>query len=77
MSLRFMGLDFLQSHFDVRKENLRVVAFYQRFGASIVAEDAHNYYFQLTRQGYEKVKQRYIRYMPLDIDCFVDSLKKM
>ncbi len=55
-----MGLDFLQSHFDVRKENLRVVAFYQRFGASIVAEDAHNYYFQLTRQGYEKVKQRYI-----------------
>ena len=61
------GLGFLQSHFDVRKENERVVAFHQKFDASIVAEDIQNYYFHFTRQEYEKTTQKYLKFMPLDI----------
>lgn len=71
----FYGLGFTQSHFDVRKENERVVAFHQKFGANIVAEDIQNYYFHFTRQEYEKTKQKYLKFMPLDVACFVRSLK--
>ena len=69
----FYGLGFTQSHFDVRKENECVVAFHQKFGASIVAEDTQNYYFHFTRQEYEKTTQKYLKFMPLDIDCFIES----
>lgn len=50
------GLGFLQSHFDVRKENERVVAFHQKFGASSVTEVIQNHYFHFARQEHEKTK---------------------
>jgi RimJ/RimL family protein N-acetyltransferase len=60
----FNTLGFDRSHFDVRKENAKVVAFHTRFGAKIIREDELNYYFHFTRAEYEKTRLRYTKYMP-------------
>ncbi|WP_180380339.1 hypothetical protein [Campylobacter lanienae] len=44
----FYQLGFTQSHFDVRKDNLKAVAFHKKFGAIINSEDDENYYFKFT-----------------------------
>ncbi len=52
---------------------MSVVVFHQRFDANIVTEDIQNYYFHFTRQEYEKTKQKYLKFMPLDIEHFAES----
>lgn len=64
-SFAFEVLGFTQSHFDVRKENARVVAFHQRCGAKIVREDALNYYFHFSKEDFTAMKVRYVKYLPL------------
>ncbi|PIX78858.1 MAG: N-acetyltransferase [Piscirickettsiaceae bacterium CG_4_10_14_3_um_filter_44_349] len=59
----FGELGYKQAHFDVRKGNDRVIAFHQRFGASITHEDELNYYFNYTLEDYLRVKQKYKRYL--------------
>jgi len=59
----FYKLGFEKSHFDVRKENNRVVAFHQRFGAKIVEEDSLDYFFNFEKNDYEIIKQKYKRYL--------------
>lgn len=61
----FGHLGFLQSHFEVRKGNAKVLKFHQRFGATIVREDDLNLYFHLSRASYEKTKAHYARTVPL------------
>lgn len=41
----FYDLKFDRSHFDVRKENEKVISFHRKTGAKIVREDEFNYYF--------------------------------
>ncbi len=60
----FFSLHYKKSHFDVRKENLRVVEFHKRFGASIVGEDDLNFYFQYDRDAYISMRQKYRRFLP-------------
>jgi len=60
----FFSLHYSESHFDVRKENERVVDFHKRFGASIVGEDDLNYYFHYDREAYTAIRQKYRRYLP-------------
>lgn len=60
----FYSLHYSKSHFDVRKGNKRVIEFHKRFGASIVDEDALNYYFQYDREVYMSVRKKYNRYLP-------------
>ena len=60
----FFSLHYLKSHFDVRKENQRVVEFHKRFGASIVSEDDLNFYFQYDRDAYISVRHKYRRFLP-------------
>jgi RimJ/RimL family protein N-acetyltransferase len=60
----FFSLHYPKAHFDVRKENERVVDFHKRFGASIVSEDDLNYYFQYDSEAYMTVRQKYRRYLP-------------
>ncbi|MCW1325025.1 GNAT family N-acetyltransferase [Campylobacter jejuni] len=55
----FYGLGFNTSHFDVRKDNDRVVAFHKRFGAKIIKEDVDNFYFNISKQEYEFAKEKY------------------
>lgn len=48
----FAGLGFDKSHFDVRKANTKVVGFHVGTGATIVSEDAENFYFIFERERY-------------------------
>lgn len=60
----FFSLHYKKSHFDVRKENCRVVDFHKRFGALVVGEDDLNYYFEYKRDAYLSAREKYIRYIP-------------
>ena len=60
----FFSLHYQKSHFDVRKENQRVVEFHKRFGASIINEDNLNFYFQYDLDTYFSVRQKYRRFLP-------------
>ena len=59
----FYSLGFEKSHFDVRKENDKVIAFHQRFGAKIIDEDELNYFFNFEKSDYEITKEKYKRYL--------------
>jgi len=61
--LGFFTLGFDKSHFDVRKNNIRVVRFHQQFGARLINEDDENYYFNFERFEYENTKKRYSRFL--------------
>ncbi|WP_086296451.1 GNAT family N-acetyltransferase [Campylobacter devanensis] len=58
----FYELGFKQSHFDVRKDNIKVIAFHKRFGAIIVSEDDENYYFKFTLEDYIKTRKKYAKF---------------
>jgi RimJ/RimL family protein N-acetyltransferase len=60
----FFSLHYPTSHFDVRKENHKVVDFHKRFGACIVREDELNYYFKYSREVYSFMREKYRRYLP-------------
>jgi RimJ/RimL family protein N-acetyltransferase len=60
----FYSLHYLKSHFDVRKDNLRVVDFHKRFGAKIVGNDDLNYYFEYGVDDYAEIRKKYRRYLP-------------
>jgi RimJ/RimL family protein N-acetyltransferase len=61
--IAFYQLGFLRVHFDVRKENERVVRFHTRFGAEIVNETELDYYFQYDKEMYEAVRSKYAKYL--------------
>ncbi len=60
----FFSLHYRQSHFDVRKENERVVNFHKRLGARIVRTDDKNIYFNYSREEYLAEREKYTRYLP-------------
>ncbi|MCT7911797.1 GNAT family N-acetyltransferase [Arcobacter lacus] len=59
----FYKLGFEKSHFDVRKGNDKVIAFYQRFGSKIVDEDELDHFFNFEKSDYEITKEKYKRYL--------------
>jgi len=59
----FYPLAFKKSHFDVRKENEKVVAFHKRFGARIVDENEIDYFFDFSKEEYEKTKLKYKKFL--------------
>ena len=63
----FHNLGFPAAHFDVRKENQRVLAFHRRFGARDAGQDADNFYFTYARSDYERVRERYAKYLPAEV----------
>jgi RimJ/RimL family protein N-acetyltransferase len=60
----FFSLHYPKAHFDVRKENERVVDFHKRFGAAIIGEDELNYYFDYDIDRYMEVRGKYRRFLP-------------
>lgn len=52
----FEVLGFAQSHFDVMKDNKRVIAFHQKMGAEIVGEDEKNLYFTIQKAAVAESK---------------------
>ena len=43
----FNELGYKKSHFDVRKDNIKVIAFHEKMGAKKLSEDKENYYFEI------------------------------
>jgi len=57
-SFGFDVLGFNKLHFDVRKQNKKVVTFHKNMGAMIVAENEIDYFFECTKEDYlRKVKK--------------------
>jgi RimJ/RimL family protein N-acetyltransferase len=52
----FDALGFQQAHFDVRRDNLGVVAFHLRAGARQVAEDADELHFVYSPEAYHRLR---------------------
>ena len=50
----FNELGFDKDIFDVRKQNKKVLNFHKMCGAKIISEDQENYYFELTRETFNK-----------------------
>lgn len=59
----FYSLHFKNSHFDVRKENTKVINFHKRFGAVIIKEDSLDYFFSYSIEKYKIIREKYIRYI--------------
>jgi RimJ/RimL family protein N-acetyltransferase len=60
----FYRLGFARCHFDVRKQNTRVVDFHQRFGAKIVGETADDHLFHFFKADYEATREQYRAFLP-------------
>lgn len=56
----FDELGFVKSHFDVRKGNERVISFHRKMGAQQTGEDELNYYFEITQEAVNIVKDRFL-----------------
>lgn len=54
---------FQESHFDVRKDNVKVLKFHRNFGAKQIGEDDLNFYFNFTVDNYESVKPKYSKFI--------------
>lgn len=52
----FEKLGYKASHFDVMKENTRVISFHEKFGAVKTHEDEMNYYFTISKDAVCKAK---------------------
>ncbi len=59
----FETLGFKSCHFEVRKENERVISFHEKFGAVRTGEDAINYYFSLSPQTYAAFRQKNVVFL--------------
>lgn len=59
----FGELRFKQSHFDVRKDNKKVISFHERFGSEKVNEDKLNYYFIFKEGTYQDTKLKYRKFI--------------
>jgi RimJ/RimL family protein N-acetyltransferase len=59
----FYELQFPKSHFDVRKDNEKVIRYHQRFGAHRTGEDELNVFFEFTREDYDRVRPDYARFV--------------
>lgn len=55
----FNELGFSKCHFEVMKENIRVVEFHKKFGATVVSEDDCNFYFEITKEDVARTSEKF------------------
>lgn len=55
----FNILNYKKSHFEVIKDNTKVVSFHKKFGAIQVHEDDVNYYFEISKESVENSKKKF------------------
>ncbi len=56
----FDDLGFSKSHFDVRKDNKRVISFHEKMGAVKVGETEDSYLFEISKEAVDKQRQKLI-----------------
>jgi RimJ/RimL family protein N-acetyltransferase len=54
----FNFLGYEKSHFDVRKENIRVIKFHEKMGAVKTGEDKKNFYFEISKESVKKAEKK-------------------
>lgn len=59
----FEILGYPKSHFEVIKENEKVVSFHRKFGAIQTHEDETNFYFELPQNAYEEQKEKLKKFL--------------
>lgn len=57
-------LGFEQAHFDVRKENMHVWQFHERFGAELVNETELDKFYSLPKMKITQSQERYKKFLP-------------
>lgn len=55
----FNSLGFSQSHFDVRKENKKVISFHKKLGATMVDENDLDVFFIMKKEDFEIHRNKY------------------
>lgn len=64
----FNFLGFSKSHFDVMKENKKVLSFHESMGAITIGEDKNNRYFTVTKESILAAKKK------LNLDIFANDI---
>ncbi len=60
----FYNLKFDKSHFEVRKDNVKVISFHEKFGAKRIKETEHDIFYNYNRESYEEFREKYkIKYL--------------
>jgi RimJ/RimL family protein N-acetyltransferase len=59
-----LQLGFKRAHFDVRKANVSVWKFHQRFGAEKVGESDEDLHYEISEQAIRSSLQKYAKYLP-------------
>lgn len=59
-----LRLGFKRAHFDVRKQNTSVCRFHERFGAVKVAENAEDYFYEMSNDAINGALAQYKKYLP-------------
>jgi RimJ/RimL family protein N-acetyltransferase len=55
----FNELGFKKCHFEVMKENTKVIEFHKKFGAVVVDDDEDNFYFEITKEDIERTSEKF------------------
>lgn len=61
--IAFEQLDFEMSHFDVRKENVKVIEFHEKLGAKRKCETLQDIYFEFFKSDFFVLKKNFSKYM--------------
>lgn len=59
----FEILKYSKANLDVRKNNKEVVFFHKSYGSKIIDENELDYFFSFEKDDYEKMKEKYKRYL--------------
>jgi hypothetical protein len=62
-----ISLGFTESHFDVRKDNISVLKFHEKFGAIRQKETEVDFFYKINLNAINTSVSRYSRYLPFDI----------
>ncbi|WP_455425042.1 GNAT family N-acetyltransferase [Dryocola sp. LX212] len=62
-NIAFNDLNFERSHFDVRKDNAKVVRFHTKLGAKIISENELDYFFNFEKESYFNALKGFSKYM--------------
>jgi RimJ/RimL family protein N-acetyltransferase len=57
----FENLGFSKSHFEVVKENTKVIDFHLKFGAKQTGEDSEHFYYEITKESVSNTKKKFLR----------------
>jgi RimJ/RimL family protein N-acetyltransferase len=57
----FNVLNYKKCHFDVMKENSKVISFHEKMGAKKIGSDNENYYFNISKEAVDKSKIKFSR----------------